>query len=89
MLQKMFDKRYKEKIYSICNNEEDLANILVNELYNTPNSKQFIWAMCGDYLVEKLLKDNDNTIKYPAEDPNGDIEWNGIRYSIIEERIDE
>lgn len=89
MLQRMFDKRYKEKIYSICNNEEDLANILVNELYNTPNSKQFIWAMCGDYLVEKLLKDNDNTIKYPTEDPNGDIEWNGIRYSIIEERIDE
>ena len=89
MLQRMFDERYKEKIYSICNNEEDLANILVNELYNTPNSKQFIWAMCGDYLVEKLLKDNDNTIKYPTEDPNGDIEWNGIRYSIIEERIDE
>ena len=89
MLQRMFDGRYKEKIYSICNNEEDLVNILVNELYNTPNSKQFIWAMCGDYLVEKLLKDNDNTIKYPTENPNGDIEWNGIRYSIIEERIDE
>ena len=84
-----FEEKYKEKIFAICNNEEDLANILVSELYDTSNSKHFIWAMCGEYLVNKLLKDNDYKIKYPIEDENGDIEWNGTRYSITEERIDE
>ena len=84
----LFDEKYKEKIFSICNNEEDLANILVSELYDSSNSKHFVWAMCGEYLVEKLLRDNDYKIKYPIEDENGDIEWNGTKYSIIEERID-
>ena len=84
----LFDERYREKIFSICNNEEDLANILVSELYDSSNSKQFVWGMCGEYLVEKLLKDNDYKIKYPTEDDNGDIEWNGTKYSITEERID-
>ena len=87
--QKLFEDKYREKIYAVCNNEEDLANILVNELYDTSNSKQFIWAMVGEYLVDKLLKDNNYTIKYPVRDDNGEIEWNGTRYSIIEERIDE
>lgn len=87
--QKLFEDKYREKIYAVCNNEEDLANILVNELYDTSNSKQFIWAMVGEYLVDKLLKDNNYTIKYPVKDDNGEIEWNGTRYSIIEERIDE
>ena len=89
MKQQIFEDKYRDKIYSVCNNEEDLANILVNELYDTTNSKQFVWAMCGDYLVRKLLADNDNTIKYPIRDDNGDIDWNGVKYSIIEERIDE
>ena len=84
-----FEEKYKEKIFAICNNEEDLANILVSELYDTSNSKHFVWAMCGEYLVNKLLNDNDYKIKYPIEDENGDIEWNGTRYSITEERIDE
>ena len=84
-----FEEKYREKIFAICNNEEDLANILVSELYDTSNSKHFVWAMCGEYLVNKLLKDNDYKIKYPIEDENGDIEWNGTRYSITEERIDE
>ena len=87
--QKLFEDKYREKIYAVCNNEEDLANILVNELYDTSNSKQFIWAMVGEYLVDKLLKDNNYTIKYPVRDDDGEIEWNGTRYSIIEERIDE
>lgn len=87
--QKLFEDKYREKIYAVCNNEEDLANILVNELYDTSNSKQFIWAMVGEYLIDKLLKDNNYTIKYPVKDDNGKIEWNGTRYSIIEERIDE
>lgn len=89
MRQQMFEDKYREKIYALCNNEEDLANILVDELYDTTNSKQFVWAMCGDYLIDKLLKDNNNTIKYPIEDPNGEIEWNGVKYTIIEERIDD
>ena len=84
----LFDEKYREKIFSICNNEEDLANILVSKLYDSSNSKHFVWAMCGEYLVEKLLKDNDYKIKYPIEDENGDIEWNGTKYSITEERID-
>ena len=87
--QEMLIRKYEEKIFNICNNVEDLANILISELYDTANNKQFIWAIVGDYLVEKLLKDNNYEIQYPVEDKNGSIEWNGTKYSIIKEGVDE
>ena len=89
MRRKMLEDKYEEKLYSVCNNAEDLANILISELYDTSNSKQFIWSMLGNYLIEKLLKDNNYEIQYPIEDENGSIEWNGTKYSIVKEGVNE
>ena len=89
MRRKMLEDKYEEKLYSVCNNAEDLANILISELYDTSNSKQFIWSMLGNYLIEKLLKDNNYEIRYPIEDENGSIEWNGTKYSIVKEGVNE
>ena len=82
---KLYMNEIKKKAYDICDNDKEiLCNILVNELYDNNNSKQFIWDICGDYIIEKLLKDNDNKINIPVKDKNGNINWNNINYSIKE-----
>ena len=56
-------------------------------LYTNPVSKQFVWDICGNYITDLLLKNNDYYINYPVEDINGNIEWNGNAYSLYKDKI--
>lgn len=86
----IFIEQYKERIEELCNGDyEIITNCLVELLYNKPVSKQFVWSICRDYIINKLIKDNNNNINIPVRDNDGNIEWNGERYSIVQERIDE
>lgn len=79
---------YKEKVEELFNKDFELAtNCLVDILYNKPISKQFVWEICGQYILDKLLKDNKNKINIPVESEEG-IEWKGVNYSIVEEDFD-
>ena len=78
---------YKEKMEELFNgNYELMTNCLVSMLYNNPVSKQFVWDLCGNYMLDELLKDNENKINIPVESEEG-IEWQGVRYSIIKEEV--
>ena len=79
---------YKEKMEELFSgNYELMTNCLVSMLYNNPVSKQFVWDLCGNYMLNKLSKDNENKINIPVESEYG-IEWQGVRYSIIKEELD-
>ena len=79
---------YKEKMEELFSgNYELMTNCLVSMLYNNPVSKQFVWDLCGNYMLDKLLKDNENKINIPVESEYG-IEWQGVKYSIIKEELD-
>lgn len=79
---------YKEKMEELFSgNYELMTNCLVSMLYNNPVSKQFVWDLCGNYMLNKLSKDNENKINIPVESECG-IEWQGVRYSIIKEELD-
>ena len=79
---------YKEKMEELFNgNYELMTNCLVSMLYNNPVSKQFVWDLCGNHMLNKLSKDNENKINIPVESEYG-IEWQGVRYSIIKEELD-
>lgn len=66
-----------------------MCNVLVDLLYDNVNSKQFVWDMCGDYIVDKLLKDNDRMINYPKLDNTGDIDWLGDKYKIVSVKMED
>ena len=81
-------KECKYRILESCNYDiEGVYNYLVDILYNNPISKQFVWDICGDYIIEKLLHDNNNTINYPILSENGNVEWEGNNYLLIEREI--
>ena len=79
---------YKEKLEELFKGDYELiTNCLVDMLYNKPVSKQFVWGVCKEYMINKLLSDNNNKINIPVESNEG-IEWQGVKYSIVKEEVD-
>jgi hypothetical protein len=79
----LYMKSFIEKANEICKNDSEiLCNALVKLLYDKTNSKQFLWDICGDYIINKLLDENNNTISFPVKDINGDILWDGEKYKM-------
>jgi hypothetical protein len=73
---------FSKQCYSVCPSKYELCDILVDMCYKTNASKQFVWDMCGDVIIETLLMKRDNTIAYPVADEFGDIVFNGNKYSM-------
>jgi hypothetical protein len=71
----------------VCPNSEVLANIVVDLCYTSNKNKTFAWDVAGEQIFNNVLKNNGYTIKYPVKDDNGDIEFNGNKYSLYTQRI--
>jgi hypothetical protein len=84
----LFIKRFREKALGICNNEEDLCNMVVDLCYKTDNSKQFAWDVAGQQIILNLLRRNSNTYSFPVSDESGDIEYNGDRFKMIKVKME-
>lgn len=83
LLRKMFVEQFKSNAYKICNDSEELCNIVVELSYKNNNSKQFAWDICGDVIIDNLLKKNNYVVSYPIQDNTGDIEFGGERFAMI------
>lgn len=78
---KQLDDLFAESCAIACPDAEELCEILVDLCYSKEKSKMFVWKMCGDDIVKKLLKRN-GTIQFPTKDENGSIIWKSDRYSV-------
>lgn len=84
----LFVDIFKQEAEKMCNNAEDLCNIVVDIAYTNKNSRQFAWDICGDQIIKNLLDKNNNTYKFPVKNEYGDISWNGDNYSLVELECD-
>jgi len=76
-------QNFKEKCQEECINKDELCNILVDMCYNTEKSKQFVWDMCGNQIINNLLHKNNFIINYPELDNiNGDVEFGGENFIL-------
>ena len=73
---------FEAECYKICDNPYELANIVLDICYNTKNSKQFAWDICGDIFIKNILHKNNNKISFPSKDKDGDISYKGDTFSI-------
>ena len=78
----IFKNNFKTAALEICNNQEELCNIVVSICYKTNSSKQFAWDIAGETIIQNLLDKNDNTIKYPTLNDLGDIKFGGYAFSM-------
>ena len=61
----VFFEWYKKECSEICTNEKELCNILLDICYQSEGSKNLVWEVCGDVIVDNLLSRNENTFNYP------------------------
>jgi hypothetical protein len=66
----------------VCNNEEQLCDLLLDYCYKYNGNKEILWNVCGETIIKRLME--RNTLCYPMADPNGDIEVQGKRYLMRE-----
>jgi hypothetical protein len=80
----LFIDNFKIKAEEICPNQECLCNIVIDITYKSKNNRQFAWDICGEQIIENLLNKNNRKYKYPVQDENGDIEWQGLKFKMVE-----
>lgn len=79
--------KFKSKCEEICTDEKELCDILIDMCYSTTKSKQFVWDMCGDVIIDNLLKQNNYIIHYPEKvDEDGEFEFGGELF-VMKEKV--
>ena len=78
----LFKEEFKQKCLSVCPDREILCEVLLDICYKKEGTKQFVWDLCGDLLIKRLLFKHEDKINYPYEDENGDTIYNGKRFSL-------
>lgn len=86
---KLLINNFKEKCLEICSSSEELCNILVDLCYKSSKTKQFVWDICGEQIIKNLLIKNNYTVNYPEIDDNGDIEFNGYKFTMKQKQFSE
>ena len=79
----MFKNDFKSRAYGICNNKEELCNIVIDLCYKNNFSKQFAWDICKKSIIKNLLMKNNFVFNYPIRDEKGHIEYCGERFSMF------
>ena len=83
----IFKENFKNRAYEICNNKYKLCNIVLDLCYKNNSNKQFAWDICGDVILEVLLKKHDYKISYPIYDENGDFSFGGYNFIMKEKKL--
>lgn len=83
----IFKEEFRAQAYSLCNDAEELCNIVVDICYNSNVSKKFAWDVCGDVIIRNLLRRNNYLVSYPVLDENGDIEFGGNKFKMISKEV--
>lgn len=68
----------------VCPNSATLCDIILDVCYNKNTTKRFAWEMCGQDIIESLLRRNGHRLQYPIMDPGGEIEFGGRRFGVAE-----
>lgn len=80
----IFKEDFRNKAFALCSDTEELCNIVIDLCYkNSNDSKQFAWDICGDIIIENLLKNNNYKVSYPILDELGDIYFDGNSFSMV------
>ena len=81
--------RFFEQCIEICPSIEILTDNMIDLLYGSNKSRMFIWDMCGEQIVENLLKRHDYDIQFPIRSSFGEFEYLGKQYEMITVNVEE
>jgi hypothetical protein len=71
----------------ICFNPASLANIVVDICYTSNKNKTFAWDVAGEQIFNNVIQNSGGIIQYPVKDDDGDIDFNGHKFSLHTQQI--
>lgn len=87
-MMEMRDEFLKECV-KICPDRFSMCDIVLDICYTRASTKRFAWEICGDEIIQNLLERNNEVITYPALDEDGDVEYGGLRFRAVTDRLEE
>lgn len=82
-----FVENFKQKAESICSNEYELCDIVLDICYANNHKKQFAWTVSENIMIENLLSKNGHKFKCPIQDKDGDIIYCGKNFILKEVEV--
>ena len=79
---KLWQKWFRQQSMVACSNEEILCDIVLDICYRRSGTKEFAWDICAHQITTNLARRHGGVVMYPSEDPDGDIEYAGRRFSM-------
>lgn len=79
---------FKREAEGVCNNSRALCDIIVDVCYRRSGTKQFVWDIVPEQVIENMLEKSNHMIHYPVLDPDGEIEYGGDTYSMVGLEVD-
>ena len=80
---------FKSDIKQLIPDEQKRLNTLLDMGYNKGSiSKNMVWILAEDIIIENLLKKSNYQIEYPIRDENGDIEFGGEMFKMVNMEVD-
>lgn len=80
---------FEAECEQICPNRMALCDIIVDLCYQHSATKRFAWDMCGEEIVQNLVKNCGGVISFPTLDADGDISFCGKRFATKQKRLEE
>lgn len=86
---KIFVDRFKRECETICSNESELCDIVLDICYKAEKTKQFAWDICGNVILDNLLRNKNGVIHFPklANEDEGEFEYCGEHFVMCEKLI--
>lgn len=83
-----FANEFRDESLKVCSNMETLCDIALDICYKKNTTKAFVWRICGEQIIDNLLKANSNVISFPTLDDEGDIYYRGNRFKMVSVKLD-
>lgn len=81
---------FRSEAETICTNEDELCDIVIDLCYKTEKSKQFAWDMCGETMFKNLLNRSDKKLHFPIHsDSEGEFDYCGLKFTMKEVYVPE
>lgn len=72
-----------EQCAAVCPNQQELCDILIDICYAGRSDKEIVWTVCGETIIQNLLKKNNCNLYYPKRvDDNGEFWCCGSQFAM-------
>lgn len=88
MLLSAMNSEFRASCRKVCPNSRELCDIMLDICYKRSSTKQFVWSVCGEDIIDNLLDCSGGTVWCPVPDEHGDISFGGRRFFFVQKELE-